>query len=291
MRVALIGCSGYWGQKLQRVLEERGHFITGIDKHNLDCLEYTRAEAAFIATPPDTHYSLAMRAMKAGMDVLVEKPMALKTSHACAMTDYAKENGVVLSVDSTFLHTDAAKFFLDLGQPLVSYQSIRLAPPMPQAKINAAWDLLVHDISILQRLSGAIVPGVGAVDGSVATAAIPLQSGGSAFMMGSRCWTHKVREIVLHYPKGTFLWKLDGVYSPDGWSLVSETQEPLQRLVMDFERRCQERRIEGLTDGTHGAEVVGCLERLFPNHSTIEARPRRVGNGLHRQGAMQPLQV
>lgn len=270
------------------MLTDRGHSIYGIDHKNINDLDVVQADAAVIATPPDTHYPLAMRAMKNGMDVLVEKPMALKTSHACEMTDYALEHGLVLSVDSTFLHTQSAAHLLGHVGHLISYQSVRVAPPMVQAKVNAAWDLIVHDLSIIQRLAGVVVPGVGSVDGSVAQAAIPLPTGGSAFIMASRCWTHKVREIVLHYTHGTYLWTLDGL-SLDGKRIITENDEPLRRLVMDFENRCQERSLTGLTDGLHGTEVVGCLERLFPQHSTIDIGPRKLGNGLYRKAPLQHL--
>lgn len=288
MRFVLVGANGYWGSKLARVLGELGHSVYGVDKTNVDDIDSAMADAAIIATPPDTHFHLAMRAMKAGLDVLVEKPMTLKTRDACVMSDYALGEDLVLAVDSTFLYTAACDFLANLGQPLISYQSIRLAPPMPQAKINAAYDLVVHDLSILHRLSGAIVPGLGTVDGAVAQAALPLSSGGSAFIMASRCWPHKVREITLHYPSGTFLWTLDGLYR-GGEKIVEEKQEPLKRLIADFESRCKERRITGMTDGIHGAEVVGCLERLYPHSEPFQVGQGRVGNGLHSWGTSEHL--
>lgn len=291
MKLALVGYSGYWGQKLARAATALGHTIVHkIDRSNIDDIDHVRADAAIIATPPNTHYSLAMRAMRNGLDVLVEKPMALSLKDAVAMTDYAMEEGLVLSVDSTFLHTASAEFLLDLGGSLLSYQSVRLAPPMPQAQINAAWDLVVHDIAILHRLSGAIVPGLGSVDGAVAQAALPLQSGGSAFIMASRVWTHKVREIVLHYPSGTYLWTLDGL-SKEGKKIVEEKEEPLKRLIRDFEKRCLERQALGLTDGIHGTEVVGCLDRLFPHHTPFQIGQGRMGNGLHRWGTSEHIPV
>jgi len=264
-----------------------------IDKHNVDELDHTMATAAIIATPPHTHYDLASRAMQNGMDVLVEKPMTLNTKQACRLVDQARGEGLVLSVDSTFLHTATASFLMKLGEPLISYQSVRLGPPMPQAQINAAWDLIVHDLSILQRLSGAIVPGIGTVDGAVAQAAIPLSSGGSAFIMASRVWSHKVRDIVLHYPGATYLWRLDGLYGGKDFAkkMVDEKEEPLKRLISDFVWRCQERMLSGVTDGLHGAEVIGCLERLFPHHSPLLSGQGRMGNGLHRGSAIEYISV
>lgn len=298
MRVVLVGYSGYWGQKLDRVLCELGHTVTSrIDRHNIKQLSDSEADAAVIATPPDTHYSLAMQAMKFGMDVLVEKPMAMKASQAKQMHEFAIANNLVLSVDSTFCHSAAFDFLKILDEPLISYQSVRLAPRMPQAVITAGWDLIVHDLSILHALKAIkITGGIGAEDGSLAQAAIGLSSGGSAFIFASRCWPTKVREICLHFPSGTFFWTLDGLWksSPSAMLdklMAQDTEEPLSRLIKDFESRCLERRLEGRTDGLHGSEVVGCLERLFPSHSSIGVDRHRVGNGLFSSNAGQHLSV
>jgi predicted dehydrogenase len=285
MKVALIGYSGFWGEKLARVLSQTGHQIVDwIDTKNEKELENTDADCAIIATPPDTHYNLLMRCMKLGLDVLVEKPMTMKFGQAVVVAKYAVDHGIVLSVDSTFCHTATFKFLKDAGQPLLSYQSIRLAPPMPQAQINAGWDLVVHDLSILKALGliQAESAMAGAEDGSVATCGVGLPTGGSAFIFASRAWPTKVREIVMHYPRATYLWTLDGLFTHDGEQVVKESVEPLRTLIADFEHRCQNRLIDGVTDGLHGAEVVGCLERLFPHHSSIGTKQSKMGNGLHR---------
>lgn len=290
MRVALIGHKGYWGTKLADALKGTGqNIVHWIDSANENELEDTDADVAFIATPPDTHYHLAMRCMKIGLDVMVEKPMAMKKSHATQMAKFAIDNGIVLGVDSTFVHSCSFDFLQRLGQPVISYQSCRLAPPMPQAVINAGWDLICHDVSILHALGALAGQGAGAEDGSVAVAALALPTGGSAFIFGSRAWHTKVREIVLHYPRATYMWNLEGLWLK-GEQIVSDTIEtPLKRMVMEFEERVANRQIYGRSDGVHGAEVVGCLERLFPTSSSIGTGPRKVGNGLYHQGARQHL--
>lgn len=293
MRVALIGYSGYWGEKLARVLGNTGHQIVDwYDRSNEKQIEDTDADVAIIATPPDTHYKLAMRCMKIGLDVLIEKPMTMRYSHALEMAKFAKENGVVLGVDSTFVHTSAFDWLQRAARPLISYQSLRLAPPMPQAQINAGWDLICHDVSILAALGWVTgeSPGVGIEDGSVATAALNLSTGGSAFIFASRAWPDKVREITLHYPGAIYRWTLDGLFEgPD--QIVREEKEPLQALIEDFAHRCQHRLLEGKTDGMHGSAVVRLLERLFPQHSSLGIGQSGVGNGLHSYYPGQHISV
>ena len=48
------------------------------------------AEALLLLTPPATHADLACAALRAGLHVLVEKPMALDRAEAMAMTDAAR---------------------------------------------------------------------------------------------------------------------------------------------------------------------------------------------------------
>src|SRR5262249_18696708 len=114
--VAVIGC-GYWGQNLVR-----NFYQLGALKMVCDSEESARAKAAAIApgvtvrdnyedaftskgidaivlpTPAETHHSLTMRALSAGKDVFIEKPLALKTDEGLAMGAEARRSGRVLMV-------------------------------------------------------------------------------------------------------------------------------------------------------------------------------------------------
>ena len=54
--------------------------------------------AVYVATPPDTHADYAIRAMRAGKPVYVEKPMALNADECAAMNQVSRETGVPLFV-------------------------------------------------------------------------------------------------------------------------------------------------------------------------------------------------
>lgn len=54
--------------------------------------------AVYVATPPDSHAEYAVRAMKAGKPVYVEKPMALNSAECQQMIDVSKRTGVPLYV-------------------------------------------------------------------------------------------------------------------------------------------------------------------------------------------------
>ncbi|MCX8072592.1 MAG: Gfo/Idh/MocA family oxidoreductase [Candidatus Binatia bacterium] len=56
-------------------------------------------DVVHVLTPPNTHATLAIELMRAGLDVLVEKPMATSVREADAMIATANQLGRVLSVD------------------------------------------------------------------------------------------------------------------------------------------------------------------------------------------------
>lgn len=55
-----------------------------------------KVDAVYVATPHETHYEYAKRAILAGKHVLCEKPMVLKKAEAEELFSLAKERGVVL---------------------------------------------------------------------------------------------------------------------------------------------------------------------------------------------------
>lgn len=274
MKLMLMG-NGYWGSKLKRVFESQGHefvHIVNAPQDGADEVEVAvgmGATAAVIATPPLTHYRLSKAALESGMDVLVEKPLSHDGGTALDLANLAFERGRVLSVDSTFVHSDAFKFLTTQG-PLRFYQSLRLAPgPSMAGGIDAGWDLIVHDISILHRLGALNEDREAAVGSSwkdTAQASLWLsKAGGVARMTASRCWPTKVRDTVLQFENSMLLWSGgNSVFDNEKQRAVFEgTVEPLANLVSDFAQRCQNRELTGITDGNHGAVVCSILHNLF----------------------------
>lgn len=63
-----------------------------------DLINDPEVNAIYIATPPDTHASYAIQAMRAGKPVYVEKPMAMNYSECRKMIHVSKETGMPLFV-------------------------------------------------------------------------------------------------------------------------------------------------------------------------------------------------
>ena len=66
-------------------------------------LEARRPDVLHILTPPQSHCELGLAAMRAGCNVLVEKPLAMTSGQADQMIRVAREAGVQLGVCHNFL--------------------------------------------------------------------------------------------------------------------------------------------------------------------------------------------
>jgi predicted dehydrogenase len=71
-------------------------------------------DAIAIATPVSTHFALAMRALRAGKSVFVEKPITATAEQAERLIEEADRRGLVVAVDHTFIHTGAVKKLREL---------------------------------------------------------------------------------------------------------------------------------------------------------------------------------
>src|SRR5256886_14531974 len=66
-------------------------------------------DAVIVATPTSTHREVVERCLKAGVHVLVEKPLAGTVADAEALAALEKETGRVLMVGHTFLFNSAVR--------------------------------------------------------------------------------------------------------------------------------------------------------------------------------------
>ena len=123
-----------------------------------DILNNPEIDAVVLATPIKTHYNLAKKAFEMGKHVLVEKPLATSRAEAQELIDLAKEKGLALMVDHTFLYTGAVQKIKDLVQSgeigeLQYFYSTRVNLGLFNPNYSVAWDLAVHDLSIFDYIS------------------------------------------------------------------------------------------------------------------------------------------
>jgi predicted dehydrogenase len=110
-------------------------------------------EAVVIATPPDTHYALAKRALLAGKHVLVEKPLATRLEDALELAALAAEAERVLMPGHTFIYSPAVNTVRELIRSgVVGDVHFITSSRMNLGRYNldgVVSDLAPHDLSIL----------------------------------------------------------------------------------------------------------------------------------------------
>jgi predicted dehydrogenase len=177
--VGLVGY-GYWGPNLARNFSRQPSCCLvaicdlSSDRTEKARLEYPNAlvtqnyddlvnddaiQLILVATPVFHHYELTKRALEAGKDVLVEKPLTDNVVQAKELVEIAEKRGRILAVDHTYLFTPAMIKIREIIESrelgnLVYMDSVRVNLGLFQSDVNVIWDLAPHDFSINRFLTG-----------------------------------------------------------------------------------------------------------------------------------------
>ncbi|MEQ1949850.1 Gfo/Idh/MocA family oxidoreductase [Mesorhizobium sp. CN2-181] len=173
--IAVLGC-GYWGANHVRTLRGLGVLRAVSDVNGAraegfavehDCLAIAPSElfarddidAVVMALPPQFHAEQAVRAVEAGKDVLVEKPIALTVHDAERAVAAAERNGRIFMTGHVLRFHPAfekLKALIDDGElGEVKYiHSHRLGLGKFHTENDALWDLAPHDLSMILAITG-----------------------------------------------------------------------------------------------------------------------------------------
>jgi len=174
--VAVVG-AGYWGPNLVRNFHASEDWVVRhliepdqsrrerllrlyptIEGHAAiePALADPAVDAIALATPPNTHYPLAVQSIDAGKHVLVEKPLAERYRDADDLCARARRAGVALVTDHTFLYTGSVEKLRALRETgalgnIYYIDSVRVNLGLFQQS-NVVWDLAPHDVSIINYI-------------------------------------------------------------------------------------------------------------------------------------------
>ncbi len=114
-------------------------------------------DAVAIVTPVSAHYELAKKALENGKHIFVEKPFTSTVAQAEKLIELADKKNLKIMVDHTFLFTGAVRKIKELVDndilgDLYYYDSMRVNLGLFQHDINVIWDLVPHDLSIMDFL-------------------------------------------------------------------------------------------------------------------------------------------
>lgn len=164
-------------------------------------------DAAVVATPAEFHTEIVLDLLSSGIPVLVEKPASPDPVEVRAMVDLARYRSVPLQVGFVERFNpvvQAAMEHLQVHGPAIHVTAVRHSPPNPRIATSVIYDLVIHDLDLVFRLTGAFGAEVGSIAGWAPSAAAgPEIAGvcgttdtGAVFSVSSsRMEQRKIREI------------------------------------------------------------------------------------------------
>lgn len=242
-------------------------------------------DAVSICVPTSFHHRIALEVIGAGVNLLVEKPLASTLEDAREIINAAKSNDVVLQVGHIERFNPVINVVKKVmeGEEIISIDLVRVGPHPPRVKdVGVVVDIGTHDIDLIRFLSGADFAKINAVIASphnefedAAVLSFRLKNGTIASVVTNRLTPFKIREIKVatktkliygnlltqqvleysHYTADHESYKLRNLHVPFG--------EPLRLELKSFVDAVKNDRIPEVTgeDGLKSLEVaLKCLK-------------------------------
>lgn len=242
-----------------------------------------RVDAVTIAVPTEVHYEIASPFLEAGIPVLVEKPMARSVAEADAMIAAAARSGAVLAVG----HTERFNPAVETARPLLvnpRFIEVHRLGTFPERSldIDVVFDLMIHDLDVVQSLVSSDAESIEAVGVPVLTgrvdianARIRFANGCIANLTASRISRDRVRKIRFFQPAAYVsidyaaqkleMWRLTqidgGKPSIQGGEVPVVQEEPLKRELEDFVDAINAKR-DPLVTGQQGRRALALAQSI-----------------------------
>lgn len=317
MNIGIVGL-GYWGPNLVRnfLVQKNVEKVIACDQRTerLDFIktkspsvlvtssyeEMLRSDidAVVIATPVQSHFSIAKQALEAGKHIWVEKPFTSTSQQAEELLEIAEKKNLRIFIDHTFIYTGAVRKMKEivaqgeLGK-ILHFDSVRINLGLFQKDINVIWDLAPHDLSIMNYVLSHLKPtavsanGIANYNGKENIAHISLYFEENCFAHFHVNWTSpvKIRRMIVGgdkkmlvfddmenfekikvYDAGVDIKSTASIYQAlvqyrlgDMYSPKVMQTEALELAAKEFLDSIKENR-DPLTNGKDGLEVVKILE-------------------------------
>jgi predicted dehydrogenase len=306
-QVAVVGC-GYWGKNLVRNFAQLGALQIVCERAaigrkvaaeiapraevvaDVDEMLRSPVQGVVIATPAETHYQLAVKALEAGKDVLCEKPLALTCERGAELVRLAERRGRLLMVGHVLEYHPGVVQMLELVRSgelgRVRYIcSNRLSLGKVRREENILWSFAPHDVAIILRMMDSMPFQVVACGGSylqpniadVTVTHLLFNNGVRAHIYVS--WLHPFKEQRLVVIGSRKMASFDDVSKQlmlydqhvdfregepvpvkgDGEPIAFSDDEPLRLECQAFLSAMETRR-PPLTDGVSGLRVLQVLQ-------------------------------
>ena len=251
-----------------------------------------RVDAAVVAVPTSQHASVGCQLLEAGIDCLVEKPIAVTDAEAEQLIATAKRHGRVLQGGHLEQFNPVIGELKKLVTTQLFFEIHRMSMFSPRSlDVDVVLDLMIHDLDIVLSLVKAPLEEVRAAGVSIlspkvdiANVRLSFAGGCVANLTASRVSTEKVRKLRLFQPHMYI--SLDFAKQELAAYSVSETREigfalpkvekgeSLRRELESF-LECVRRRTEPAVTGEQAATSLRVAREILDKideHSRIVAR-------------------
>lgn len=171
-------------------------------------LTFNEIQAASIAVPTVHHLEVARQLLEAGVDVLIEKPVAFSLAEVDDLIRLASQNKRIAQVGHLERFNPAVRATLPLITRPMFFEVHRLSVFTPRSlDVDVVLDLMIHDLDIVMAFVKSPVKEVRAVglpilSGKVdiANVRMEFESGCVANLTASRVSTERVRKLRFFQP-------------------------------------------------------------------------------------------
>src|SRR5216684_2513357 len=170
---------------------------------------HSEVQAASVAVPTLRHLETARALMEAGVDVLVEKPLAASLADADELIRLAKNLGRIGQVGHLERFNPAVRATAPLITRPMFFEVHRLSVFTPRSlDVDVILDLMIHDLDIVLWLVKSPVKEIRAVGlpilsgkADIANVRLEFESGCVANFTASRVSTERVRKVRFFQPR------------------------------------------------------------------------------------------
>ncbi len=168
-----------------------------------------KLNAATVAAPTVHHHAVASSLLDAGLDLLIEKPLAASLAEADDLIDSAHIGGRILQPGHLERFNPAVLAVQPQLRRPMFFESHRLSVFTPRSlDVDVVLDLMIHDLDIVLVFAGSPVREVRAVGlpilspkVDIANVRVEFESGCVANFTASRVSTERVRKLRFFEPR------------------------------------------------------------------------------------------
>lgn len=170
--------------------------------------DLSSVDAVVIAAPTEHHHELALEVIRAGLPLLLEKPLADSLEHTEEIVGLVRSLDQVLMCGLLERFNPAVRTASEIVKNPVHVTTVRHSPYAERIRTGVASDLLIHDVDLALRLFGSSPTAVTGHYGyfeprsqcgseDVADATLRFPAGEIATLSVSRIAQHKVRSLTI----------------------------------------------------------------------------------------------